>query len=213
TSSTISTSTATWTRCRVVGSRAVASPHRLLQELQHVGRQIVELGTAGRPADQRRDAFAQAGIGDLAHERPDLLLGLRTDSRVGKPGGDVLGSQHAPAGGVDLVGDLEAVYVVVHRVEEHEPPVSPFDARRLSPNEYSLLAAARAVQVGLHGCRDRTRAEERAPSRAVREARIGQVDPPSRVELPARERVAGGDTLGAIAWELGDLAGQTGGFD
>ena len=98
-------------------------------------------------------------------------------------------------------------------MEEHQAAVEAREPRHLPPDEDTLLAPAWAVEVGLHRRRDRPCAEERAPGRAVSEARVRQVDPPRGVELPTVERVATGRPLRLIARELGHLARQASNLD
>src|SRR3989442_1660590 len=90
------------------------------------------------------DAPAQPVVDHLAEERADLALRLRADAHVRQAGRDVLGL-HDAAGGVDLVGDLEAVAVVVHRVEERQPPVPPPEPRDLAALEDPALPGARTI--------------------------------------------------------------------
>jgi hypothetical protein len=115
----------------------------------------------------------------------------------------VLGS-HDTARRVDLVRDLEPVDVVVHRVEQGESAVAALEPGDLAALEDAALARARTVEVGVHRRGDRAGAEQRAAGVAVREARVGQVDPSRCVEAPAFERIDC-RALGLLARKLRDL--------
>src|SRR5439155_385955 len=183
------------------------------QKLEEVGRQVVELSAAGLAAEVVLDSPPDAVVGGLAHERRDLPLWLGADFHVGQPRGDVLGAHDRPGRQIDLVGDLEAVDVVVHRVEERETSVPALEARDLLALEDAPLARPRAVEVGLTRRRDGAQAEEAPPRVGVREAGVRQIDPPGHVELPALPRVAAGRALGALAGQLGRLAREPSDFD
>ena len=74
--------------------------------------------------------------------------------RYGSRGVIVLGARRPRrVAQVDLVGDLEAVDVVVHRVEESQPAVGALEARDLAPLEDSALPRARAVEIGARPAR------------------------------------------------------------
>src|SRR2546425_8317843 len=89
--------------------------------------------------------------------------------------------------------------------ERAVPPLQPRDLRAL---EAAPLGRAWAVEVRLHRRRDGPRAEEASSRVTVGEARVRQIDPPGRVELPALPGVTAGGTLGALAGELGHLTGE-----
>src|SRR5439155_20757900 len=116
-------------RCSA-GASAIVQPGSG-QKLEEVGRQVVELSAAGLAAEVVLDSPPEAVVGGLAHERRDLPLWLGADFPVGQPRGDVLGAHDRPGRQIDLVGDLEAVDVVVHRVEERETSVPALEARDL----------------------------------------------------------------------------------
>src|SRR4029453_18385665 len=156
-------------------------------------------------AEMSLDPLAQSTVGRLAEHRADPPLRLGADAHVRQSRRDVLGADDPIARQVDLVRDLEAVDVVVHRVEEPEPSVPALQSRDLPPLEDARLARPRAVDIGLDRRRDRPAPEEAAAGVSVGEARVRQVDPSGRVELPAFPGVAG-RALGPRARELGDLA-------
>src|SRR5262245_42160528 len=176
------------------------------QELEQVGGQVVELRAPRLAAEMALDPLAQATVGCLAEQRPDLPLGFGADAQVRQSRRDVLGAHDPTVREIDLVRDLEAVDVVVHRMEEPEPSVPALESRDLAPLEDAHLARPRAVDLGLDRRRDRPRTEQTSAGVGVGEARVRQVDPSGRVELPARPRVAG-RALGLCAGELGHLAG------
>src|SRR5262245_4851912 len=175
------------------------------QELEQVGGQVVELGAPRLATEMGLDPLAQSTVGRLAEHRADPPLRLGADAHVRQSRGDVLGADEPIARQIDLVRDLEAVDVVVHRVEKPEPSIAALQSRDLSPFEDACLARPRTVDIGLDRRRDRPRAEEAAAGVSVGEARVRQVDPSGRVELPAFPGVAG-RALGPRARELGDLA-------
>src|SRR3990172_845650 len=129
------------------------------EQLQEVGGQIVELGAAPLAAHVGLDALAQPGVHGLAEHRRHPSLGLRADARVGELRRHVLRAHDPSAREVDLVRQLEAVDVVVQGVEAPEPVRRALEPGDLPPLEDPTLAGTRAVEVGLHGRRDRPRAE------------------------------------------------------
>src|SRR5207245_10702604 len=99
------------------------------------------------------------------------------------------------------------------RVVEREAAIAPGEPRHLLALEDAALTRSRAVEVGLHRCRDRARPEEAPPRVGVREAGIRQVDPSGHVELPALPRVAACRALGALGGTTGHLACEARDFD
>src|SRR5207247_4145072 len=79
------------------------------EQLQQVGRQIVELRAAGRAAEVHLDTPAQVVVHVLTEQRGELALLLVTNAAIGQPRRRVLGADDGPAGGVDLQAQLEAV--------------------------------------------------------------------------------------------------------
>src|SRR5262245_13039832 len=95
------------------------------------------------------DPLPQATVGRLPEQRPDPPLGLGADTHVRQSRRDVLGTDDPIVREIDLVRDLEAVDVVVHRMEEPEPSVAALESRDLPPLEDARLARTRAVNIGL----------------------------------------------------------------
>src|SRR5438105_1252319 len=147
------------------------------EQLEQIRREVEELRAAARAADVTAETLAQPGVDGLADERLDPPLRLGADARVRQTGRDRLRALDPAARGVDLVGEVEAVDVVVHRVEEMQAAVDALDAHDLAPDEHALLARPRTVEVGLHRRDDRARGEQRVARGAVREARVRQIDP------------------------------------
>ena len=114
---------------------------------------------------------------------------------------------------LDLVVDVETVDIVVHGVEAVEPRARAHEPQHSLADEDARGAERRAVEVGHHGRSHLSRLEQRAPRLAVREARVGEVDPARGVEIPARARAARGHGRRCLARKLGDLASKPGNLD
>src|SRR5262249_45287482 len=126
-------------------------PSSAAQELEQVRGQIVELAAAGRATEEDLDALGQRDVGHLAHQRMDPTLRLRAEARVGKPRRDRGCALDPARAGVELVGQLESVHVVVHRVEEGETIPITLETGNLATDEHASLSGSRTVDVGLDG--------------------------------------------------------------
>src|SRR5712691_7517512 len=178
---------------------SMASPGLHAQELQQIRRQIKKLRTARGAADQRLDSLAQARVHCLSSERRDLALGLRAYALVRKPRGDRVGGGDAAGVEVDLVVDVEAVNVVVHGMEAVEPRARAHEPQDSLADEHARGAGERTIELGDDGRGDLSFLEQGMARLAIREARVGQIDPASRVEVPARPRTTRGHARGRPA--------------
>jgi hypothetical protein len=124
-------------RCRCAGSVQY-------QELEEIGRQVVELGTTRFAPEQPLDAPAKRSIGRLPDQGGDLRLRLVADAEIGQPGCDGVRCRDAARIEVDLIVDVEAMNVVVQGVEQVKAAPRPDQTRQPPPDE-DLPSTAEAV--------------------------------------------------------------------
>src|SRR4029077_15825074 len=105
----------------------------------------------------------------------------------------------------DLIVDVEAMNVVVHRVEEMETRTGTYQPHHLPAHEEPARGRGRAVELHGHRRAHLSRVEEGPTVCAIGEAGSGQIDPACVVELPAGTSPSRRQVRGGFAPELGRL--------